>query len=112
MVEQESALDSVFKALSDPTRRQLLAALGSGPRTVSDLAEPHAMSLAAVSKHLDMLERSGLIARQKRGRERICSLQLAPLAAAQGWLERNARFWSDRLDALEIALKEDEDDRL
>ncbi|HMV68929.1 MAG TPA: metalloregulator ArsR/SmtB family transcription factor [Myxococcota bacterium] len=103
MVEQVD-LDRVFHALSDPTRRVMLGALRGGPMRVGDLAAPHAMSLAAAAKHLQVLERAGLVRREARGRERLCHLEPARLAVAFDWLGAYARFWSDRLDALEALL--------
>lgn len=105
MVEQIAhPLDAVFQALADPTRRGMLAALALQERSVGDLAAPHAMSFAAAAKHVKVLERAGLIAREVRGRTHICRLAPAPLAAADDFLAPYRRFWADRLDALEAAL--------
>jgi DNA-binding transcriptional ArsR family regulator len=98
-------LDAVFHALGDPTRRRMLHALGEGGRTVGELAEPFAISLAAASKHVKTLERAGLIRREVRGRTHLCHLEPAPLAAAHGWLDAYAWFWTDRLDALDRLLR-------
>lgn len=98
-------LDSVFHALGDATRRQMLAQLASGKRTVSQLAEPFAMSLAAASKHIKALEAAGLVRRDVRGRTHICRLEPGPLASAHQWLAYYEIFWTNRLDALEALLK-------
>lgn len=101
----ESSLDGVFGALSDPTRRALLRAVAEGERSVGDLARPHAMSLAAVSKHLKVLEGAGLIARRKQGSFQYVRLNPAPMREAGRWLAYYERFWSDRLDALQALLE-------
>lgn len=108
MVElQVSQLDSVFHALGDGTRRQMLRSLAEGERTVGQLAEPFRMSLAAASKHVKTLEGAGLIRREVRGRMHICRLDPAPLAAADQWLRQYERFWSARLDQLEALLRDE-----
>ena len=101
-------LDAVFHALGDATRRRMLRALAEGERTVSQLAEPFDMSLAAASKHIKALESAGLIQREGRGRTHICRLAAAPLAGAHDWLSFYERFWTDRLDALERLLREED----
>ena len=98
-------LDTVFHALGDATRRRMLRELVSGERTVSQLAEPFAMSLAAASKHIKVLENAGLIHREVRGRTHLCRLDPGPLASAHQWLSFYERFWIDRLDALERLLR-------
>jgi DNA-binding transcriptional ArsR family regulator len=109
MVEyQTSQLDSIFHALGDATRRQMLAQLASGERTVSQLAEPYEMSLAAASKHIKALEAAGLVKRDVRGRTHVCSLAPGPLANAYQWLAFYEIFWTNRLDALEELLKADD----
>jgi DNA-binding transcriptional ArsR family regulator len=110
VVEPDRAqLDSVFHALGDATRRRMLRELADGERTISQLAQPFAMSLAAASKHIKALENAGLIRRQVRGRTHLCRLEPGPLASAQQWLSFYKRFWTDRLDLLERLLrKEDE----
>src|SRR5439155_6329986 len=106
MVELEAPqLDTVFHALGDPTRRRMLRELASGERTVSQLAEPFAMSLAAASKHIKALENAGLIHREVRGRTHLCRLAPGPLASAHQWLSFYERFWADRLDVLERLLR-------
>lgn len=110
MVEHKVDADSVFRALSDPTRRQMIESLSRAELTVGQLAEPHAMSFAAASKHVGVLEQAGIVTRRKRGRERICSLNPDGLLAARDWVERYSKYWSQRLDALERALEENSDD--
>ncbi|HJS84491.1 MAG TPA: metalloregulator ArsR/SmtB family transcription factor [Acetobacteraceae bacterium] len=106
MVESAAPrLDSVFHALGDATRRRMLRDLAGGERTVSQLAEPFAISLAAASKHIKALENAGLIRRQVRGRTHLCRLDPGPLASAHQWLSFYERFWTDRLDALERLLR-------
>jgi DNA-binding transcriptional ArsR family regulator len=94
-------LDHVFMAISDPTRRAILDRLTRGPARVTDVAEPFEMSLAAVSKHVRMLERAGLIRRARRGREHSLTLDARPLRRVVQWTSRYERFWNQRLDRLE-----------
>ena len=101
-------LDSVFHALGDPTRRRMLNELASGERTVGQLASPFAISLAAASKHIKVLESAGLLRREVRGRTHLCRLDPGPLASAQQWLSFYEGFWNDRLDALERLLREED----
>lgn len=99
----EAALDNVFSALADPTRRAILARLASGETTVMDLADPFEMSQPAISKHIKVLERAGLISRRREAQRRPCRLEGAPLAEASGWLETYREFWEKsyrNLDAL------------
>jgi len=108
MVEYTSEhLDSVFQALADPTRRGMLIALGSGTSSISDLARPYDMSLAAASKHIKKLEAAGLIEREVIGRVHHCKLSPERLKAARDWLQVYERFWNKSLDALETALLAD-----
>jgi DNA-binding transcriptional ArsR family regulator len=108
MVELESPqLDSVFHALGDPTRRIMLRELAAGEATVGQLAEPFAMSLAAASKHIKVLENAGLVRREVRGRTHWCSLQPEPLTAASELLTEYQRFWSRSLDRLAALIKRD-----
>ena len=100
-------MDQVFHALSDATRRNMLNSLAGGERTVSQLAEPFAMSLAAASKHIKALEHAGLIRREVRGRTHVCHLEARPLATAYQWLAQYSRFWNSRLDVLEQLLREE-----
>lgn len=97
-------LNATFTALADPTRRDILSRLASGELTVSDLAEPYAMSLNAVSKHLKVLEGASLIRRRVEGRTHHISLHAEPLGRATEWLEFYRAFWEGRLDALETFL--------
>jgi DNA-binding transcriptional ArsR family regulator len=99
-------LSATFAALADPTRRAILARLSSGETTVTRLAGPFKMSLPAVSKHLKVLERSGLIARGRRAQWRPCRLQAAPLKEAVDWMEHYRKFWEESLDRLEEYLQE------
>jgi DNA-binding transcriptional ArsR family regulator len=97
MVEQ---LDGVFGALSDPTRRAIVARLAEGAVALSELAEPFAMSLPAVSKHVRVLIGAGLVAQEKRGRTRYCRLEREPLEAAGAWIADYTDFWRGQLDSL------------
>lgn len=99
-------LSQTFAALADPTRRAILARLCAGEATVSELAEPFDMSLPAVSKHLKVLERAGLVARGREAQWRPCRLDAAPLKDAAGWLERYRQFWEQSLDRLQDYLDE------
>lgn len=106
MVEHDSlALDTIFHALGDATRRAMLGELANGERSVGELAAPFAMSLAAASKHIKVLEGAGLIRRDVRGRTHVCSLDPAPLMSADQWLGIYRRFWTGRLDTLEQLLR-------
>jgi DNA-binding transcriptional ArsR family regulator len=109
MVElQTPQMNSVFHALGDATRRQMLRDLAAGERTVSELAGPFAMSLAAASKHIKVLEGAGLIRREVRGRTHVCRLDPGPLASAHEWLSFYERFWNSRLDMLEQLLRDED----
>ena len=101
-------LDAVFHALGDATRRRMLRELSEGERTVGQLAQPFAISLAAASKHIKALENAGLIRREVRGRTHHCRLQAEALAEAHKWLRQYERFWSGRLDDLERLLREED----
>ena len=103
-----SEMDQIFHALGDATRRQMLRELAGGGRTVSQLAEPFPMSLAAASKHIKVLENAGLIRREVLGRTHICHLEAGPLASAHEWLGSYSRFWTGRLDILERLLRKDD----
>ncbi len=109
------ALSATFAALADPTRRAILARLSQGEASVGDLAEPFAMSLPAVSKHLKVLERAGLITRGREAQWRPCRLKADPMKDAALWLEQYQRFWDERLDRLDGYLqqlqKDDPDDK-
>jgi DNA-binding transcriptional ArsR family regulator len=109
MVElQTPQLDTVFHALGDATRRQMLRELTHGERTVGQLAEPFAISLAAASKHIKALEKAGLVRREVRGRTHLCRLEPGPLASAHEWLTFYERFWTDRLALLERLLRQED----
>ncbi|HIP78622.1 MAG TPA: ArsR family transcriptional regulator [Kiloniellaceae bacterium] len=100
------ALSSTFAALADPTRRAILARLADGAATVGELAEPFEMSMPAVSRHLKVLERAGLITRGRAAQWRPCQLEAGPLKDATDWLERYRRFWEQSFDRLDDYLKE------
>ena len=97
---RDDQLDAVFAALADPTRRRVLDALGGGTLAVTDLARPHDMSLPGFMKHLEVLERAGLIEREKEGRVVSCELSAGPMKAAAAWIARYEKFWTERLDSL------------
>jgi DNA-binding transcriptional ArsR family regulator len=99
-------LSTTFAALSDPTRRAILARLIQGEVTVNELAEPFDMTLPAISRHLKVLERAGLISRGREAQWRPCRLQAAPMRDAAGWLEQYRQFWEQSLDRLEGYLQE------
>src|ERR1700747_890410 len=102
MVEYSSRLlDRTFGALADPTRRRILAQLANGEECVTSLARPHAMSLAAVSKHLIVLEKAGLVKRRREGRGHSLALDHKPMQEASAWLERYRKFWEANLDQFE-----------
>lgn len=101
MVER---LDATFHALADPTRRGMLATLAQGEKSIGELAQPYAMTLAGASKHVQVLERAGLVTRRRDGRTHRCTLNPAPLAEANQWLQQWADFWNARLDQLETLL--------
>ncbi|MBC7901467.1 MAG: winged helix-turn-helix transcriptional regulator [Saprospiraceae bacterium] len=99
-------LSVTFAALADPTRRAILARLQSGEASVTELAEPFAMSMPAVSKHLKVLENAGLIARGREAQWRPCRLEAGPIKEIADWTEHYRRFWDERLDRLDEYLKE------
>jgi len=101
MVQNHPSLDTTFAALSDPTRRAILARLTERDFAVGELAEPFEMSLPAVSKHLRVLERAGLVRRERISRIVRCRLQAQPMQDAARWLDKYERFWTEKLDALE-----------
>lgn len=102
-------LDDTMLALADPTRREILKRLARGEARVTELAAPFDMTLNAVSKHIRMLERARLVNRRRDGREHILSFNPKPLDEAAIWIERQRNFWNARLDALERALREDDE---
>lgn len=101
-----NTLDSTFAALSDPTRRAILARLSSGEATVTELAEPFEMTTPAVSKHLRVLERAGLVSRGRRAKSRPCRLEAAPLREASDWVGQYRRFWEEGFNRLNDYLRE------
>ncbi|PVB61662.1 metalloregulator ArsR/SmtB family transcription factor [Labrenzia sp. 011] len=104
-------LDATFSALSDSTRRAIVARLSDGEASLSELAEPFEMSLTAVSKHLKVLSDAGLVEIEKRGRTRHCRLQGAPIKEAVDWLSKYEAFWLDRFDALARHLAKEDNDK-
>ena len=104
-------LSHIFHALSDSTRRRMLLELASGERSVGQLAQPFAMSLAAASKHIQVLENAGLIQREVRGRAHMCRLDPGPLETAHEWLNFYERFWTARLDVLDRLLREEDEQK-
>jgi len=103
----ENRLDRTFQALSDPTRRGMLASLALGERSIGELGEPFRMSFAGAAKHVKVLESAGLIERRKAGRKQICTLRAEPLAEAEQWLRQWEKFWTVRLDRLEELIQRD-----
>ena len=104
--DSDGRLDAIFAALADPTRRAILARLASGEASVLELAEPFAMSQPAVSKHLKVLERAGLITRSRDRQRRPCRLAAEPLAEATGWLMGYRQFWEGSFQSLDALLDE------
>jgi len=104
MLNEDVALDRVFQALSDPTRRGIVERLSRGPASVSELAKPLAMSLPAVVQHLQVLEASGLVRSEKLGRIRTCRIEPEALSAAEHWLNARRAGWVRRLDRLGVFL--------
>ena len=106
MVEnQQNALDQIFAAVADPTRRAILTTLSRHPATVTELARPFPVSLNAISKHIKVLEHAGLVRREVVGRKHYCYFEAQPLRKASAWIEHYRRFWELRLDALERHLQ-------
>jgi DNA-binding transcriptional ArsR family regulator len=101
----ERSLDAVFHALADATRRSIVRDLAGGERSIGAIAKPHRMSLAAVSKHVKVLEAARLIERRKQGSFQMVTLNAAALRTAEQWLRHYQRFWDDRLDALKDLLE-------
>src|SRR4051812_30382599 len=100
----DAQLDAMFAALADRTRRDIVARLSAGEATVKELAAPYAMSLQAVSQHIGVLERSGLVSRSRHRQTRPCRLEPQALEAAESWLEHSRRAWVERMDRLEAHL--------
>ena len=108
--ERPAALDRVFHALADRTRRAMLRSLAGGEHNIGELASPHRMSFAAASKHVKVLEKAGLVRRRIEGRTHFCSIEAQPLASADGWLRFYEGFWTARLGLLDGLLRmEDEE---
>src|SRR5277367_4488716 len=105
MVNYSTGLDATFAALSDATRRGILARLARGEASVTELAQPYDMSLPAVSKHLRVLESAGLVTRNKQGRVQRCRLEAAPMKSAAAWIEHYRKFWDTQLDSLQRYLE-------
>ena len=101
----DGRLDATFAALADPTRRAIVARLAKGDATVNELAQPFALSLPGISKHLKVLERSGLITRSRQAQFRPCHLERESLDAAVDWIETNRRLWTERFDKLDDHLR-------
>ncbi|MCU0465320.1 MAG: metalloregulator ArsR/SmtB family transcription factor [Anaerolineae bacterium] len=105
MTQPPDRLSAIFAALADPTRRAILARLTQGEATVKELAEPFNISAPAVTKHLKVLQRAGLITQGREAQWRPCRLEPAPLREVNDWLERYRRFWDESLDKLDVYLK-------
>lgn len=105
----EERLDTTFQALADPTRRGMLANLALGEKSIGELGEPYRMSFSGAAKHVQVLERAGLIDRRKAGRRQICTLRAEPLAEAEQWLRQWEKFWTVRLDRLEALIERDKE---
>jgi DNA-binding transcriptional ArsR family regulator len=106
MLKQSPSLDLVFQALADPTRRAMVERMTKGPASVSDLARPFAMTLAAVMQHLKVLEESGLVRTQKEGRVRTCTIEPDALRTAEHWIADRRTSWETKLDRLGALLDE------
>jgi DNA-binding transcriptional ArsR family regulator len=105
MQTQTDRLSSTFSALADPTRRAILARLSSGEASVTDLAKPMKMTMPAVTKHLKVLQKAGLVRQERRAQWRPCYLVADPLKEASDWVEQYRRFWEQNFDRLEAYLK-------
>lgn len=105
----QERLDATFHALSDPTRRGMLASLALGEKSIGELAQPWAMTFAGASKHVRVLEGAGLVSRRRVGRTHLCSLQAERLAEAEAWLRQWEQFWTVRLDRLEALIERDKE---
>jgi DNA-binding transcriptional ArsR family regulator len=103
-VVADVSLDKAFRALADPSRRSIVVRLSRGPASVSELAEPLAMSLPAAVQHIDVLQKSGLIRSEKVGRVRTCRLEPAPLRSVEQWIAQHRTVWENRLDRLDDVL--------
>jgi DNA-binding transcriptional ArsR family regulator len=110
MLEQRDPLDRAFRALADPSRRAMVEQLAHGPMSVSQLAEPLAMTLAGVVQHVQVLEMGGIVRSEKRGRVRMCWIDAAALAGAERWIAERRAGWEGHLDRLGEVLEEMADD--
>jgi DNA-binding transcriptional ArsR family regulator len=110
-VSRTARLDAVFAALADPTRRAIVERLSCSEARVTEVAEPFQMSLNAVSKHIRVLEASGMVERRRKGRDHILSINTRSLDEVDDWIERTRRYWEERLDAMERLLRELEKDQ-
>jgi DNA-binding transcriptional ArsR family regulator len=110
MLKRDEALDRMYAALADSSRRAMIAQLARGPASVSDLAKPLKMSLSAVVQHLNLLEESGFVTSRKVGRVRTCRIDHKKLDAAQGWLAKQRSMWESRFDRMDQFLLNNEDD--
>jgi DNA-binding transcriptional ArsR family regulator len=110
MDQHSQPLDGIFQALADPTRRAVLARLGRGPASISELARPFDMALPSFMKHIRLLEESGWIATRKRGRVRSCALEKKALAVADQWLAEQRAIWEARFDRLDAWLEDPNND--
>jgi DNA-binding transcriptional ArsR family regulator len=108
---EEDLMDQVFFALSDPIRRRILEALDEEPQLVSELAAPFDISLQAVSRHIQVLVRAGLVDQERTGRISRCSLVAGPIFSVAVWINRYSKYWQEQFDMLAVALQEIEDDR-
>ena len=111
MTKHDPDLDAFFHAMADPTRRAVVERLTRGPATVSDLAAPHGIALPTFLKHLRVLEDSGLVRSEKKGRVRTCHFEAAPITAAEDWLSRQRRVWDARLDRLDALVRRLEEEK-
>ena len=109
-LDEPAALDETFGALADPTRRAIIVRLAEGPCSISELSAPFAMSAPAISKHLAVLQRAGLIERWKTGRVHYCRLMADPLGRAGTWIEQHRAFWERQLGALEDYLEQESEE--
>ncbi|MGH2413668.1 MAG: ArsR/SmtB family transcription factor [Microcystaceae cyanobacterium] len=106
MVDSTMSLDMIFGALADATRRDILKRVSRAEHTISELAQPYAMSLAAIAKHVSVLEKAGLITKRRSGKEKVIQIQPKTLKVAAAYLSEYEKIWSARFDALEKLLKE------
>ncbi len=111
VLDDTPALDGIFRALSDPTRRAMLRSLTAREQNIGELAAPFDMSFAAASKHIRVLEAAGLVRRRVEGRSHICRIEPAPLKAADAWLRFYENYWLDRLDTLEAILRAEDEQK-